>query len=103
MDNLLHSLYKSRVIERHNPKREVIIISDAIMLSIELILDHHDLKSAFNHIFTNPTHVNKNNGRVSVQTFPKDENHFCALCEHDMCKGSILKNYVDERLGIYFT
>lgn len=73
---------------------EVIIISDSTQVLIENWLDSHKLRKYIKTILTNPSYYDVY-GRLQILGHQSQEK--CQLCPRNMCKGSVLVKYLEER------
>jgi len=66
---------------------ELIILSDANTVFIEVILKAYDCADVFSYVVTNPAAFDAH-GRLRVRRWiPEETPHGCALCSLNMCKG----------------
>ena len=71
---------------------DCIVISNATTFIINSIIDRHDMRPAIDKIYTNPTiYVD---GMLGVDAC---HSHSHELCPPNMCKGTILMDYVQEQ------
>ncbi|XP_063612123.1 pyridoxal phosphate phosphatase PHOSPHO2-like isoform X1 [Penaeus indicus] len=73
---------------------EFIIISDANSVFIDHILKNVGLRDLFHEIFTNPAEFSKD-GSLHIEMYHHQD--WCTLSTKNLCKGSILNNYVKVR------
>ncbi|XP_054730768.1 pyridoxal phosphate phosphatase PHOSPHO2-like [Anastrepha obliqua] len=83
-----------------DPKYDIIIISDTSSIFIQDWLANHKLTKCIKAVFTNPAFVVSNDGLLMR---PYHSNT-CPLSPPNMCKRSILENYVSKRheMGINY-
>ena len=82
---------------------EFIIISDSNSLFIDHILRHLGLRDLFQGIFTNPAKFDES-GCLGIQMYHLQD--WCSLSTKNLCKGTILANYIKSRendANIYFS
>lgn len=72
---------------------ELHIVSDANTIFIHEMLKHHDLSSAFGHVFSNKAHYDQD-GRLRVEPYCTSL-HGCEWCPSNMCKGQILDQVIE--------
>jgi len=66
---------------------ELIILSDANSVFIEVILKAYGCEDVFSEVVTNPGWFEEN-GRLSVRRWvPAEKPHGCGMCSLNMCKG----------------
>ena len=66
---------------------ELIILSDANTVFIEVILKAYGCEDVFSEVVTNPGWF-EGNGRLSVKRWvPAEKPHGCGMCSLNMCKG----------------
>ena len=66
---------------------ELIILSDANSVFIEVILKAYGCEDVFSEVVTNPGWF-EGNGRLSVKRWvPAEKPHGCGMCSLNMCKG----------------
>ncbi|UYV61574.1 hypothetical protein LAZ67_1005347 [Cordylochernes scorpioides] len=76
----------------HEQGNEIVIISDANSIFIEHVLKKEGLSVA--KIFTNPAYFDEE-GRLCINEYQDQD--WCTLCSRNLCKGSILKDYIAKR------
>ena len=69
-----------------------IILSDSNTVFIETILSHANLGEVFSRTVTNPAQLLAD-GRLTVQRYHQ---HSCSLCPPNLCKGSVMEEFVKE-------
>jgi len=79
-----------------DPKIETVIVSDSNSFFIDTILKAHNLDRFVRRVFTNPAHFDET-GCLRIRYF--HTNTECELSEKNMCKGRIVKEYLQERDG----
>lgn len=80
---------------------EIIIMSDSNQVFIQDWLDAHNVRKYIKQVFTNPAEYDES-GLLCIQPYQiQDE---CKLCPKNLCKGSIMKKYIEinEKLGIEY-
>jgi pyridoxal phosphate phosphatase PHOSPHO2 len=80
-------------LRQENANFEVIIISATVSLFIEWILDKNQLSSVFSQIFCQNSQLDED-CLISIRQF---HNHDCRLCNSSQCKGTILREYLENR------
>ncbi|KAF8768369.1 pyridoxal phosphate phosphatase PHOSPHO2-like [Argiope bruennichi] len=80
---------------------EIIILSDANSFFVQTILRHHQVNGTVSKIFTNPAEFDKD-GCLQIKEFQNQTS--CTRCPPNLCKGSILGNYISKRMieGVQF-
>lgn len=73
---------------------EFIVISDANSVFIDYILKSLGLRDLFQALFTNPAEFDEN-GCLHLQMYHNQD--WCNLSTRNLCKGSILANYIKSR------
>jgi pyridoxal phosphate phosphatase PHOSPHO2 len=73
---------------------EVIIISDANSVFIDIILSHHGLTETFKTVITNPAQFNED-GLLCVR-YHDESGHECDRCPVNLCKGLALQQYLQK-------
>lgn len=71
-----------------------IIISDSNSVFIQHILENKNIASVFHQIFTNPAKFIEN-GLLTLKGY--HEQDWCTLSSVNMCKGHILKSFIQDR------
>ena len=91
---LLESMRKTLEKIRQYPSVDVVVISDANMVSIKTILEQHKLIDVVKTIHTNPATFDAN-GQLTVAPY---HSHSCLRCHHNpnMCKGTIIEQIVSQ-------
>ncbi|XP_064113282.1 probable phosphatase phospho2 isoform X1 [Macrobrachium nipponense] len=82
---------------------EFIIISDSNVVFIDHILQNLGIRELFCNIFTNPAEFDEN-GCLHLQMYHHQD--WCSLSTKNLCKGSILANYVksrEEEANVHFS
>ncbi|XP_041829545.1 probable phosphatase phospho1 [Melanotaenia boesemani] len=80
-------------LQSHQQDFELVVISDANMYFIETWLEHAGVRHLFRKIFTNPASFNAT-GQLVLLPF---HSHLCSRCPDNMCKQSILREYLAGR------
>ena len=73
---------------------DIIITSDSNSVFIDHILNHNDLKSLVDKVFTNPAYFD-DHGQLFVSGYHKQD--WCNLSTENLCKGSVLQNFLEEQ------
>ncbi len=71
---------------------DVIIISDSNTVFIEYLLSQNEVKDCIKAVYTNPAEFDSN-GQLQLEPF--HENKDCKLSGVNLCKGRVLKDYMD--------
>lgn len=72
----------------------MIIISDANNLFIKHWLKEHNVLNHVHSILSNPAHFD-NNGQLNIEMYHLQ--NWCKLSTKNLCKGSILEDYIKKR------
>jgi len=75
-------------------KYELIIISDANTVFIGQSLEFNQMDKAFRKVYTNPAKFD-GNGCLQVEEY-QDQN-WCDISAHNLCKGYVLMDYISKR------
>lgn len=77
---------------------DIIIISDSNSIFIQDWLEAHALTGCVKEVFTNPAHYD-DNGLLLIE--PYQYQFECKLCSRNLCKGAVMKKYIEsaEKLG----
>lgn len=76
----------------HKRAVDCIVISDSNTMFIEWILQAAELRTAVDHIFTNPARINEQ-GFMEVR---HHHSHDCKQCPVNLCKRKVLELYLSE-------
>ncbi|XP_035687314.1 pyridoxal phosphate phosphatase PHOSPHO2-like [Branchiostoma floridae] len=79
-----------KFIASNSNKFDCIVISDSNTVFIEAVLKGGGVKHAVNNVFTNPAHFDESNC-LHIEPF---HNHACKSCPVNMCKKTILIEYI---------
>ena len=80
---------------------DLIVLSDANDLFINLVLESNNISHMFKNVFSNPAKFDEQ-GSVSINHY---HSHSCDRCPANLCKGTVLKTFTQERMYsriIYF-
>lgn len=80
-------------LQSHMEDFELVVVSDANMYFIETWLECAGVRHLFSQIFTNPGSFD-DSGKLVLQPF---HSHDCAACPDNMCKQTILREYLEGR------
>ncbi|NXY39859.1 PHOP1 phosphatase, partial [Pomatorhinus ruficollis] len=84
-----------RFLSKHRQLFELVLISDANVFGVEAKLGAAGARPLFRKIFSNPAGVD----RRGFLTLGPYHSHKCPRCPDNMCKGKILREYLEERAG----
>ena len=80
---------------------DLIVLSDANDLFINLVLESNNLSHMFKNVFSNPAKFD-DHGCVCISHY---HSHSCDRCPANLCKGTVLKTFTQEKMYsriIYF-
>lgn len=78
--------------ELHTNGHEAIIISDCNKIFIDYVLRKNNMQHLVKKVFTNPSYFDKDD-HLHVNMF--HQQNWCQLCSVNLCKGHVLKEYID--------
>ncbi|NXR41734.1 PHOP1 phosphatase, partial [Zosterops hypoxanthus] len=84
-----------KFLSKHRRLFELILISDANVFGVEAKLRAMGARSLFRKVFSNPAGVD-GRGFLTLGPF---HSHRCPRCPANMCKGKILREYLEQRAG----